>query len=170
MADREVLERVLEDVIAERNRLRDARGRITRELGLLPASAVVAIGLVATAAEEVARGWLIAAGALVVGMVVMGAVFGELPPYRILRAKKHGGPGCSFAFDRDETDPLSWLERKIDLEEKVCGPLRDEQPYTLTREPDNLQEALDVERTASLVVQLLFAATVVVLVLGIATR
>jgi hypothetical protein len=62
------------------------------------------------------------------------------------------------------------LEKKIELEGKFCGRLSTEQRFSLSLQVTNLQEALDVERSASMLVQILFVELIFVLVAGIAMR
>jgi hypothetical protein len=187
MQDRvEVLKQVHEDVVVERNRLRDARAGFTSRLGPLPASAGVAIGLAGAVSDEISEGWIWAAGALFIVLVVVSTVFSGLTPYRILRSEKqsrdsqerggnsqrHGRdskPAMPFAFYRNETSLPKWLEAKITLEQEICGELPRKQRvfYLKLRGVQTLQDAVDVERSAFYVVQGLFGLIIVVLGLGI---
>lgn len=179
MEDRiQVLKQVHEEVVSERDRLRDARAAFTGRLGPLPASAAIVIGLTGTAAGKVDRGWILAAGVLFILLVLVSTVYSGLPPYRLLRAplqrERDQWPGSSestsFGFGRDARDLSKWLEAKIALEERICGELRGEQGFSLTRSPTNLQQALDVERSAFIIVQILFVGIIIAVVLGIVTR
>lgn len=161
----EVLRLAYQDVLTERDRLRGARGSFTKTLGPLPASAAIVIGLVGSVAGRVGVGWLAGAAVLLVVLIVIGLAYADLPPYRLLRGARQPAGGIAFSLDaKDEAD---WLRRKIELEEELCGKSRTTQRFNLRREVDNLQDALDVERWASVLVQLLFAEIVVALVLGI---
>lgn len=173
---REVLELAYKDLVSERDRLRDARAGFTKLLGPLPASAGIAIGLVGSAGSKVGRGWLIEAGGLLLALIAVGITFGGLRPYRLLRADHDPavteGEDSSrmLAFRLDETDPETWLRKRIKVDEDVCGNLRRHQRFRLARKASNLQDALDVERSAALVVQTLFGATIGVLVTALAVR
>ena len=117
--------------------------------------------------------------ALLAAIVSISSVYSGLRPYRLIRGKlqREIDPGRPDP-DRGELgfgvvnvhDPALWLKEKIDLEQKICGPLREEQTFSLSRDVVNLQDALDVERSAFLVVQILFAEILLLLVAGIAMR
>jgi hypothetical protein len=171
----QVLKQVYDDVLTERDRLRDARAGFTSRLGPLPASAAIVIGLTGATADQVDRGWIAFAGVLFVLLVLVSTVYSGLAPYRLIRGplqrKEDRWPGSpdvtSFAFGRDANNLAEWLEAKIALEERVCGELPSEQRFSLIRRPTNLQQALDVERSAFIVVQILFVAIILTVVLGV---
>ena len=173
-----VLERAYDELVHERDRLRDARAGFASRLGALPAAAVVAIGVVGSAAETVKGVWLVEASLLLAASVVLGLLYGGLGPYRLLRgtAQKRFDPGdkpnageLGFGLGAD-VDRRRWLWEKIRMEQDICGPLTPSQRFTLNRRPGNLQAALDSERYAGIVIQGLAVAVVFVLVLGIVLR
>jgi hypothetical protein len=181
----EVLKQVHQEVVTERDRLRDARAGFTSRLGPLPASAAIVIGLTGATANKVDDGWILAAGVLFGCLVVVSTLYSGLPPYRVMRGqlqreeKLDKWPGtpevASFGFGRDAYKLSEWLKAKIELEERLCGALPCEQfslfrrprNFSLTRQPEDLQKALDVERSAFIVVQTLFVAIIGVLIAGI---
>jgi hypothetical protein len=61
-----------------------------------------------------------------------------------------------------------WLEERIGQEQRLYGPLRTSQRTWPTLKPKDLQQAFDVERWVFVIVQLLFAAIILVLVAGLA--
>jgi hypothetical protein len=149
----------------------------TSRLGPLPASAAIAIGLIGSAADKVDRGWIAAAGTLFVILICVSGCYSGFAPYRLRRGKLQGNyepcdgnkkrKTLGFGYD-PAVDLPTWLHGKIKLEEKICGPLPTEQKLSLRRSKQmNLQDALDVERSALLLVQGLFAEIIAVLVLGI---
>ena len=147
-----------EDVVSERDRLRDARAGLTSKLGPLPASAAIVIGLAGTVADKVEQWALIAAGGLFAALVILSILFSSLRPYRIMRAKSsHAGAGeLPFPAPEDD-DPTTWLERKTRMEEDLYGKLNRSQPvFRLGFSPSDLQAAFDIERSALNLVQLLF--------------
>jgi hypothetical protein len=183
----EVLKQIHEDVITERDRLRAARASFTSRLGPLPASAAIVIGLTGATAKKVDPTWIVVAGVLFLWLVMVSTRFSGLAPYRLMRGRLQreldewpGKPKVtSFGFGRDAYSLREWLKAKIELEERICGELRSEQRFSLLRllktfvsrrrSPEDLQEALDVERSAFIVVQVLFVAIIGVLIAGIAT-
>jgi hypothetical protein len=179
-----VLEKAYMDLVSERNRLRDARASFTARLGPLPASAAIAIGLVGSAGSKVNPLWIVEAAALLAAIVLISTVYSGLRPYRLIRGELQpeyepqgpGNPGRPdpegerFAFGVDVEKPALWLEKKIELEGKICGRLSTEQRFSLALHVTNLQDALDVERSASMLVQILFVELIFVLAAGIAMR
>jgi hypothetical protein len=174
-----VLNLAHDDVCTERDRLRNARASFTSRLGPLPASAAVVIGLAGSSIGKVGVGWLAGATLLLVLLIVTSTVYAGLAPYRVVRGKAqrsfeetlgtaHRDP--RFAFAPDAEDPVAWLEQKIKLEEKICGPILESESFCLRMNINTLQEAVNVEHSASILVQLLFAEIVLGLVLGIALR
>ena len=173
----EILEKAYADLIAERDRLRDARAAFTARLGPLPAAAAIVIGLAGSAAGKAHAWWVVEAAVMLALLIFVSTAYSGLPPYRLLRADHQGSfeprpapSGEPLAFGLGAPDAGTWLERKIDLERELCGPLRRTQTFSLAMDVKNLQEALDVERSAFILVQLLFAEIILVLVCGIAMR
>jgi hypothetical protein len=162
----QVLEKVYEDVVTERDRLRSAREGFTSRLGPLPASAGIVIALAGAVGKDVGDGWLILAGGLFALLVFVSIVYSGLTPYRLMRAERLS-PSDRLDFWRESKDLQAWLRCKIELENDICGGLRAEQRPSLNPKVDNLQQALDVERTAFTLVQILFVDIVLVVVLGL---
>jgi hypothetical protein len=157
-----------EDVLTERDRLRDARAGVTGQLGPLPASAAIVIGLAGTVADKVESWALITAGGLLAVIVIVSILFGSLRPYRLMRAtaskKASTDLGSTVASDVDEA---TWLRAKIELEQRLYGKLDPRQHLRLEFRPTDLQEAFDVERTVLNIVQLLFVLIISALLIGI---
>jgi len=170
----EILEMAYADLVSERDRLRDARGGFTGRLGPLPASAAIVIGLAGSAADDVNKLWVVEAALLLALLMFISTVYSGLRPYRLLRARRqaHFDPalaedGKELVFGLQAPDRATWLQQKIKLEQELCGSLQLGQPFFLSLQVDNLQEALNVERSAVALVQILFAEIVFVLVIGI---
>lgn len=169
-----------EDIVHERDRLRDARASVTSQLGPLPASAGIAVSLVGTLADGVNDGWLIVAAGLFVLLVVISMRYSGLWPYRRLRAKyerelagrRDAEPkgtvqphklGC-----REDVSAREWLEHAIQLERRIYGPLRiGRPPIRLPFKIANLQDGFDAERTGLYAVQLVFVGVIVALIIGV---
>jgi hypothetical protein len=173
----EILEKAYTDLVGERDRLRDARAGFTARLGPLPAAAAIVIGLAGSAAGKANAWWIVEAAVLLALLIFVSTAYSGLPPYRLLRGEHQKsfepGPGRSgeqLAFGRGAPDLETWLMRKIELEQKICGPLERTQPFCLKMDVKTLQEALDVERSAFVLVQLIFAEIILVLVCGLAMR
>lgn len=170
----EVLKLVLADVEKERDRLRNARASWTARLGPLPASAAVVTGIVAAAEGKLDPGWAALAGLVFFGLLVVSVRFSGLKPYRELRHDFQGefDPKWSdkqIGFRREATNLKKWLEMKIELEERICGaPGERRSRRRPTIDIESLAHALNVERAAANIVQVLFLVIFVVLVLGIA--
>ena len=162
----QVLENVYDDVDTERDRLRSARAGFTQRLGPLPASAGIVIGLAGAVGKDVEDGWLILAGGLFALLVFVSIVYSGLTPYRLMRAERLS-PSDRLDFWRESEDLQAWLRCKIELENDICGGLRAEQPFSLNPNVDNLQQALDVERSAFTLIQILFVDIVLVVVAGL---
>jgi hypothetical protein len=179
-----VLEKVYADVVNERDRLRGARAAVTRQLGPLPASAAIVLGLVGVASHAVAPGFLIAAAGLFFALMLVSIALSSLIPYRLLRGRKvldersrasateppprpAGTLPATYIGETVEPDVdyATWLGDKIRFESELYGPLRRSQ-YGFFGHRD-LQRAFDIERAALNVVQLLFAAIILVLLAGI---
>lgn len=174
----QVLEKAYADLVSERDRLRNARAEFTRGLGPLPASAAIAIALAGSVGGKVNPLWLGEALAVLGLLIFIGTVYSGLPPYRLLRAERQpdfdphrpAADSKEVTFGMKAPDPKVWLTEKINLEQAICGRLRREQPVCLKMDVKNLQEALDVERWAFALSQLLFAEIILVLVIGLAIR
>jgi hypothetical protein len=172
----EVLELVLADVEKERDRLRDARASFTARLGPLPASAAVVTGIIAAAAGEVTWWYVAAAGLVFVVLLAVSVLFGGLKPYREIRSEHQDRFDPTWkerdewiGFRVDEADLEKWLVAKIQLEERIYGPLGErERRWWPTRDPESLGEALDTERAAANIVQALFVVIFAILVVGLA--
>jgi hypothetical protein len=179
-----VLEKVYADVVNERDRLRSARAAVTRQLGPLPASAGIVLGLVGVASGAVACGFLIAAAALFLALMLVSIALSSLTPYRLLRARKvldYDSPATPPAEPpspagtqpttyigetvQPDVDYATWLQEKIRFESELYGPLRRSQ-YDLFG-PKDLQRSFDIERAALNIVQVLFAAIILVLLAGL---
>jgi hypothetical protein len=151
---RRTLELIHEDIVVERDRLRSARASITSQLGPLPASAGIVIGLVAALDHRVQRGYFIAATVLFALVILVSIRYSRLPPYRLLRGRlvlgegeKNASPGCSERRRRGERDDAwanlicltaaerlnaaEWLSSKVALERRIYGPPRSTQPLKL---------------------------------------
>ena len=72
------------------------------QLGPLPASAAIVIGLAGTVADKVEQWALISAGGLFAAIVIVSMLFGSLRPYRILRARRSGSEARTLAFQEPE--------------------------------------------------------------------
>ena len=176
-APTEILEKAYTDLVGERDRLRDARAGFTARLGPLPAAAAIVIGLAGSAAGKADTWWIVEAAVMLALLIFVSTAYSGLPPYRLLRAVHQrsfepgaDAPGDPLTFGLGAPGPQTWLKKKIDLEQEICGPLQRDQPVCLRMDVENLQEALNVERWAFVLVQLLFAEIILVLVCGLAMR
>ena len=183
-SDTATLKLTYDGLCQERDRLRDARAAITRQLGPLPLSAAIAFGIVSGFSKDVEhRCLLFVALAAFVLMVGVSALYSGFQPYRQLRAQKESRWRSALAERFPDRDALAdelglqledvlperdWYSAMIELERAVYGP-----PQTRNRggpprraEADNLQLALDRERTGLYIVQFLFVVTIVLLVLS----
>jgi hypothetical protein len=173
----EILEKASTDLVGERDRLRDARAGFTGRLGPLPAAAAIVIGLAGSAAGKANAWWIAEAAVMLALLIFVGTTYSGLRPYRLFRAAHQRffepGPAASgrqLTFGLGAPDLETWLKQKIELEQQLCGPLEPTQPVSLRLNVENLQEALNVERWAFVLVQLLFAEIILVLVAGLAMR
>jgi hypothetical protein len=152
MPELETLKFVYEDLVRERDRLRDARRAITSQLGLLPTASAVVVTLFGALSNDIhgGRSTLLFGLALAVFVVMvllsMIAVFPPRP-YRKLRKEAlqklpDGGRGL------DQEPAVEWLSSKIDLERRLTS---------------RLETALGEERGALLLVEGLFLAQIVLL-------
>ena len=93
--DLTVLKLALDDLQRENQRLRDARGALTRQLGPLPISAALLAGLVSVFpgenSEDPIHTWLTVGALVVFGvMVLLSMRYSALKPYRRLRDEHEG--------------------------------------------------------------------------------
>jgi hypothetical protein len=157
-----------QDVLTERDRLRNARASVTSQLGPLPASAAIVIGLAATVADKVEMWALISAGGLMLGIVALSMLYSGLRPYRIMRARAEGKRSADLGSPvLPEDDEAGWLDAKIKLEQTIYGELDTRQRPSLWLRPKDLQQAFRVERTLLNIVQFLFVLVIIDLLLGI---
>jgi hypothetical protein len=145
------------------------------------------IGLVGAVGKDVGEGYLIAAVALFVVIILLSILFSNLAPYRLIRgrriaakrAKDKRTDNDALPFVSNTVDQASgtsaWLHDMIAFEDQIYGRLRTSQPRLRPHKwmlPHNwksldLQDAFDLERYVLNVVQLMFAAIIIVLVIGI---
>ena len=152
MSEPETLKFVYEDLVRERDRLRDAGRAITSKLGLLSMASAVVVTLFGALSNDIhgGRSTLLFEFALAafVAMVLVGTIAVFPPrPYRKLRKEAlqklpDGGRGL------DQEPTVEWLSSMIDLERKLTS---------------RLETTLGEERGALLLVQGLFVAQIVLL-------
>jgi hypothetical protein len=179
-----VLKAAYEDNRRENERLRDARASVTRQLGPLPLSAAVVAGLVTGFAppgkQPIQHTWMLwAAGGLFAALVFLSILYSNLKPYRQLRSEKETSKDCrgpTQIVDRVLNGPYEafnteveaeWYTRMIWLERAVRGGSRSK--WWEHRAPwrtDSLVAGFDKERTGLVLVQGLFAAVIVFLILA----
>lgn len=175
-----VLKAAYEDIRRENERLRDARASVTRQLGPLPLSAAVVAGLVTGFAppgkQPIQHTWmLVAAGGLFAALVLLSILYSNLKPYRQLRAKKEESlkrpdqivdqllnPPHQAASPRIEAE---WYSGMIRLEREVRGEPRSKW-HRFPWGTQSLVDGFDKERTGLVLVQGLFAAVIVFLILA----
>jgi hypothetical protein len=179
------LRRVYEGLRSERDRLRDARSSYSRQLGPLPVVAGISTGTIAVFARHVRTSWLlwVALGLLVL-LVVVSVLYSSIPAYRQIRARlepgwrerliiRHGAAKATEAAERglrieDLLPPPDWYRAMIELEREIYGhdaPTRSSL-RSWPRSATNLQQALDAERAGLYIVQFLFLAMIISLVLS----
>jgi hypothetical protein len=180
----ETLEHAYKDIICERDRLRDGRASVTRQLGPLPASAGIAIALVGALAEKVSQDWLFVALGLFALLVCVSIAYSVLWPYRRLRAKyeeelaeeaKARRPADPARSEKphelgfDEGVPArDWLVHMIELERRIYGSLdASRHSFRLPFGIASLQDGFDAERTGLYAVQVLFVFIIGALVMGV---
>jgi len=152
MPEPETLKFVYEDLVRERDRLRDARRAITSQLGLLPTASAVVVTVFGALSNDIHGGqstllFGLALAAFVV-MVLIGTI-AVFPPRSFRKLRKEalqrlpeGGRGL------DQEPTVEWLSSMIDLERKLTS---------------RLETALGEERGALLLVEGLFVAQIVLL-------
>ena len=158
----ETLRLVHEDLVRERDRLRDARRAVTAQLGPLPAASAVVVGLFGALSNDVHGPVLtsmfgIAVAIFVVIVWLSSRAIGR-SPYRLKRVQALGKRGERLpeylAKSEDE-----WLLAMIDLERSsFYGTRRKDGTWT-----ESSQDDFDAERKSLLRVQTLFAVQVILL-------
>ena len=174
----EVLNLVLADVEAERDRLRSARASFSTRLGPLPASVAVVTGIAAAAAGKVDLLFAILAGVVFAGVLAVSIFFGGLKPYREIRAVYQGAvdpnferEAASLPFRKDDADLADWLNKKIELERRIYGPLIDRKwRWVPLPKVESLRDGIVTERAAANIVQALFLVIAAILIIGIAVH
>lgn len=120
-----------EDLVRERDRLRDARRSVTSALGPLPAASAVAVGLFGLLDTNLAGGRLtlyIVVLVLFALMAVAGFLATLRRPYRKLRKVHLGGDRVSIGAASE----ASWLTSMIALEKRIYPDLADGFEYERT--------------------------------------
>jgi hypothetical protein len=151
MSNLPTLRLVYDDLVRERDRLRDARRAVTSQLGPIPAVSAVVIALFGTLSDNISDSYStllfkVAIGAFIL-MVVISTIAVFRQPYRKLREKALGElPGGGQSLDGESE--IDWLSTMIRLERKLT---------------EGLERAFEWERGLLLVVQLLFVAQIVLL-------
>jgi hypothetical protein len=115
----ETLRRAYGDRVRETKRLRDARRQFTSQLGLLPASGALVVGLFAAFSTEIDERLLALALIPFVVAVIVSALFSRLKPYRKIRQEieaKEGKADWRLSEER-------WLVAMIKLEEQIYREL-----------------------------------------------
>jgi hypothetical protein len=156
--DRDTLELIHSDLVAERDRLRDAQRTVTSQLGPIPASTSVIVGLLAAVAtgdgSESDR--VLVVGVALAFSVVITALsirWSGGQPYRELRLQAMQAQEERLGPEAD-SDPVGWLQRRIDLETGLY---------------EALAGRFNSQRTRLFIVQgLLLAEAIVVVILAVA--
>ena len=169
----ETLELKLKDLQCKNERLRDARAKLTSQLGPLPISAAIVAGLVSAFAPgdtvTLDAGLAYAALGVFLLMVIFSAVFSGFAPYRRLREVVERNEAERKPDPRprplETTDPVEWTERMIEIESAVRGEAAlNSGTARINFEPLTLQDAYDQEWKALFVTKLLFAVGVGLLI------
>lgn len=108
-----------EDRVRESTRLRDARRAFTAQLGFLPVSASVVVGLFAGFGETIDEPWLAFALIPFVVAVAIGAFFSRRDPYRTIR----GEIEKKEQIDWLRLSPERWLMARIRHEDLIYREL-----------------------------------------------
>src|SRR3712207_5327810 len=129
-----------EQVVRERDRLRDARGAITRQLGPLPVAAGISTALVGAVADKPGKPvFLYLALCTLAVLVLVSFLYSGMRPYRQLRAlheeewrlgleQRH--PGILGKAERNDLPPEvflgegDWYAEMLRLERKIYGESR----------------------------------------------
>jgi len=170
-----------ERLIRERDRLRDARGSFSRQLGPTPASAGISTALVAAFGSHPKTVFMALALASLFLLVVSGLWYDGKPAYRHLFAKRlacqQSERNTVDAFMRARhvdmsrvPTPEQWYARMIELESSIIGELREHNSLMWPwQQVDTLQAGVDAERTGVRAVQALWLLVIVFLVLAATT-
>ena len=118
--DRDTLELIHADLVAERDRLRDAQRTVTSQLGPIPASTSVIVGLLAAVAtgdgSEGERGLVVGVAlAFSVAITALSVRWSGGQPYRELRLRAMREQEERLGPEVD-SDPVDWLRRRVELE------------------------------------------------------
>ena len=157
----EALKLEYEFVRRENIRLRQGRAALTRKLGPLPISAAIVAGLVTGLAGKVeSDGFLWAALAVFGALVLVSILYSSMRPYRALRQEAES--------PRSTESPEDWYVSAIALEKAIYGvPAgRGLAAYLPSFRVASLQEGYDRERAGLFIVQSLFAAVIVLLIVS----
>jgi hypothetical protein len=174
-----------EGLRTERDRIRDARGWASRQLGPLPSAAAITTGIVVAFSGHVNRSWLwVALGAFVV-MVLVSVAYAQMHAYRQMRAERQEAWNADLERRfpslaekareqhveiEDLLPARDWYATMIQRERCLYGPIdgsRARNRYRPPRvRPTDLQDAFDRERTGLYAVQVLFLAVIVSLLLA----
>jgi hypothetical protein len=181
----ETLKVAYEEVRQERDRIRNARGWASRQLGPLPSAAGISTGVVAAFSGHVNRWWLYGALVGLAAMVIVSMLYSRVQAYRQMVAEKQSG--WDTELDRahrelaeqarsrelkteDLLPAVDWYSTMIARERRLyggrnCKRSRDWRWLPL-RHPTNLQDAFDRERVGVFTVQFLFVIVIACLVLS----
>jgi hypothetical protein len=167
--DVNTLRLIYEHQVRERDRLRDARRTVTAQLGPLPASAGLVIGLFAGLSPNVEnRGLWWAALALFLGVIAVSVGSSRVDPYRRAAAEVDEPRGEGLQ-PGDLLAEEEWLATRIEIERRLYyGEAGEAPPRGLRRlspSRGSLQASFDLELAGLRMVQALLAAEVVLLVL-----
>ena len=148
MADPETLRLVYDDLVHERDRLRDARRSVTSQLGPLPVASAVVVGLFGAPQRRYPRiddGRVHRRAGCLLRHRDVSAIALGYQPYRNLRREAERASGWA---DDDARPADEWLSGMITVERLVKG---------------SLGKAFDTERTFLLSVQWMLVAQVLLL-------
>ena len=125
--DRDTLELIHADLVAERDRLRDAQRSVTSQLGPIPASTSVIVGLLAAVAtgegsESDRVIVVVVALAFSIVITVLSIRWSGGQPYRELREAAMAEQEARLGPET-QSDPVGWLRRRIELETRLYGAL-----------------------------------------------
>lgn len=148
MADPGTLRLVYDDLVRERDRLRDARRSLTSQLGPLPVASAVVVGLFGALSDDI-HGLMTVVFIVVLTLFFAIAIVSSIAlghkPYRLLRRDAERESGWT---DDDARHPDDWLTGMIAVERTVKG---------------RSQKAYDTERTFLISVQWMLVAQVLLL-------
>lgn len=167
-----------EQLVRERDRLRDARGFFSRQLGPTPASAGISTALVAAFGSHPRTVFMALALASLFLLVVAGLLYDGKPAYRHLlagrlaeRPAQHSPVDAFMRAQHVDLEkvptPEEWHKRMIELESSIIGELRERNCLAWPwQRVDTLQAGVDAERTGVRVVQALWLLVILFLVLA----